>query len=155
MPAQLAQVTALVLALLAHFSPGLARSADRAAVTGIARAAVDLSVTPDELSTLVVYAALESGVKDHPRAWSWDARRAVSCGMLQEPCSFVKEADDAAQARYWIISERQAGLASVDSDPKRAARRQKLAEKVLEEVASCPWHAGLLEPIKRGLAAKP
>lgn len=138
---------ALVLALATHFSPGFARHADRTVLEGIARAAADpeLAMTRQELALLVVYATLESGLRDRPLATSWDARAHVSCGMLQEPCSFVERATDEMQARYWIRIERQAGLANLDSSPSRAARRTKLAERLLEGVNECPWHHALLE----------
>jgi|SRR5208282_1228781 len=154
----LEQTIALVYALLTHLSPGMAKAADRTAVVGLARAAEDpeFKMTREELADEVVYGALESRFKDHPRAWSWDARGGVSCGYLQEPCWYVKDHDDEAQARWWMGNERAAGLASVDSDPKRAARRAKIARRLLAEIESCPWHGALLAavfPEKRDVPA--
>ncbi len=144
--AVLETITVLILASCAHLSPGFERRAERSVVHAIAAVAADpeLRVTPHELAVLVTYAALESGMSSRPMAFSWDARAHVSCGYLQEPCGFVDHASLEEQARYWIREERAVGLASVDSDPRRAGRRERRADRVLESIAGCPWHAALL-----------
>jgi hypothetical protein len=142
----LEQASAFILAVLMHLSPGLSRSADKGVVRAMAVVAADpeMNVTLEELTDETVYAALESLVSAHPRAFSWDARGHVSCGYLQEPCGFVDHASLEEQSRYWLRIYRAAGLAALDSNPKRAARRQRLAAKIVKELKGCPWHAGLM-----------
>lgn len=145
----LERIVVLVFAMLSHFAPGLDRRADKKPVVGIATLAMDPEVrlTPEELATMVVYGSLESWMKDRPHPYSWDSKGGVSCGFLQEPCGFVQGATDARQARWWIDVEREAGLANLDSSPKRAAYRTRLAKKLLREIRECPWHAHLLDEV--------
>lgn len=122
----------LVLAILNFVSPGAAKVAEPAVVDAIVAAGQD--ATREEVSLLTVYAWFESNASSHPRAYSWDAKAGKSCGAWQEPCSFAKTASALEQARYWLRELRASGLASVDSSPARAAKRQALAEAALASV---------------------
>jgi hypothetical protein len=86
------------------------------------------------LNTMAYYVAKESNVSEYPIAFSWDAKAGVSCGILQEPCAFVKTHSLKEQGIWWIKSVHDAGLASVDSDPKRAKARKLEVKKVLEKI---------------------
>ena len=120
----------LVLAILSHLTPGADRAAEPAVVDAIV--AVGDEATQKEVALLTTYAWLESRAKAEPRPWSWDAKANVSCGAWQEPCGFVRTHSVTDQARYWLRELRAAGLASLDSDPKRAARREARAMRALE-----------------------
>ena len=143
---KLAVAVKLVFTMISHVVPGAQRYAERAPIAGLARAAVDpaLHMTPKELAELSVYGELEGQFRDHPHAYSWDAKGGVSCGYLQEPCWYVKDHDDEAQARWWIHNVRAAGLADVDSSAKRANYRARIAVKLLQVLEECPWHRGML-----------
>jgi hypothetical protein len=107
-------VTALVLtlcALLGYRSPPLA----------IIRAIADASATAEDAALMVTYAVHESGLSEHPRPWSWDARAGVSCGFLQLRCTISSTPE--ADARTWIANVHRVGLAAVDSSQRRAAKR--------------------------------
>src|SRR5271168_1419855 len=121
----------LVLAILSHLTPGADRAAEPAVVNAIV--AVGDEATSREVALLTTYAWLESRARTEPVAWSWDAKANVSCGPWQEPCGFVRTHSVADQARYWLRELRTAGLASLDSSPRRAARREAYALKALED----------------------
>lgn len=121
----------LVLAILSHLTPGADRAAEPAVVNAIV--AVGDEATPKELSLLTLYAWYESRARVEPVAWSWDAKASVSCGAWQEPCAFVRTHSVVEQARYWLRELRAAGLASLDSSPKRAAKRTALAAQALQD----------------------
>ncbi len=122
---------ALIIAILAHISPGANKTAEPAVVDAIV--AVGGEATTGELALLTLYAWKESMAQANPIPWSWDAHAHVSCSVWQEPCAFTATHSLADQARYWLRELRTAGLASLDSSSKRAARRQALAEKVLRD----------------------
>jgi hypothetical protein len=61
----------------------------------------------------VVYAAHESAFDGHPKAWSWDARRHLSCGFWQTPCATLPNTL-LGQARLWV-SLRAASLSRFGS----------------------------------------
>ncbi len=124
----------LVLLMLSHIIPGADRAADPSVVNAIVVVANDpkVAMTRQEFADMVLYDELESGAHEHPVSWSWDASAGVSCGSLQLPCGFVKRASVVQQHYYWLRELRAAGLASVDSDPKRAAKREARAMKALE-----------------------
>ena|GEM_PF-3553201 len=124
----------LVLLILSHIVPGSDRTADRSVVNAIVIIANDpkVAMTPKEVALMVTYDDLESGAHEHPVSWSWDSTAGISCGSLQEPCSFVKTASVVQQHYYWLRELRAAGLASLDSDPKRAAKREARAMRALE-----------------------
>lgn len=126
-------IKALVLAILAHLTPGAERAAEPAVVDAIVVVASDAktAMTRKELAEMTTYDLLESGASEHPLSWSWDSAAGVSCGSLQLPCSFVRKASVVEQHYYWLRELRTAGLASLDSSPKRAARREALAMKAL------------------------
>ena len=122
---------ALVLAIFAHLTPGADRAAEPAVVDAIV--AVGDEATQREIALLTTYAWLESRAKVEPRPWSWDAKANVSCSYLQIPCAVAHRLTLAEQARYWLRELRAAGLASLDSSAKRAARREAYAEKALRD----------------------
>ena len=126
---------ALLFAIFAHIAPGANRAVEPAVVDAIVSAAGDetLSMTHEELALVATYAWLESRGRLVPRPESHDSRDGISCGMLQEPCAIVRRSTPAEQVRLWIRWEREAGLAALDSSPKRAARREALAEKALRD----------------------
>lgn len=89
--------------------------------------------SPDlDAAVLAVYAAHESRVRVTPAPESWDARARVSCGVWQEPCSYVATHTLAEQASWWLAQVRARGLASVDSSSYRAARRLAQARLLLD-----------------------
>lgn len=123
-------LTTLVLAIWAGM--GVHGPSARAVAEAISRAVQDDAAagyadTPLEAAALAVYAALESGVDEHPRPASWDARAGRSCGVWQEDCRYVAGASLYEQARWWLDSAHRAGLGSVDSSPARAWRRLQRA----------------------------
>lgn len=122
----------LILAILAIIHPGAERAADARVVDAIAEAS--MGATTEEVAILATYAWLESGAQVNPRPWSWDARAGVSCGPWQEPCAIVRKLTLGGQARWWLREMRVSGLASVDSDAKRAERRRELARGALAQV---------------------
>lgn len=121
----------LVLAILSHLTPGADKAAEPAVVDAIV--AVGDEATSEELSLLTLYAWRESMARENPRPWSWDAKSGVSCGPWQEPCAIVRKLSLSEQARYWLRELRASGLASLDSSPKRAARRGALAAQALQD----------------------
>jgi hypothetical protein len=125
---------ALVLAILTHLTPGADRAAEPAVVDAIV--SVGDEATLREVALLTTYAWLESRAKVQPRPWSWDAKANVSCSYLQIPCAVARRLSLADQARYWLRELRAAGLASLDSSPKRAERRETYAMKALEAAES-------------------
>ena len=124
----------LVLLMLSHIIPGSDRAADPSVTNAIVVIANDpkVAMTPREFALMVTYDELESGAHEHPVSWSWDSAAGVSCGSLQLPCGFVKTASVVQQHYYWLRELRSAGLASLDSDPKRAVKREARAMKALE-----------------------
>jgi hypothetical protein len=123
---------ALVLAIFAHITPGADRAAEPAVVSAIVT--VGDEATTEEIALLTVYAWKESMAQANPRPWSWDAKAQKSCSVWQEPCSFTRTHSLVEQARWWLDSVRRAGLASVDSSPKRARVRTELAMSILKQV---------------------
>jgi hypothetical protein len=123
----------LVLLMLSHIIPGSDRTADPSVTSAIVVIANDpkVAMTPREFALMVTYDDLESMAHEHPISWSWDSKAGVSCGSLQLPCGFVQHATVLQQHYYWLRELRAAGLASLDSDPKRAAKREARAMKVL------------------------
>jgi len=96
--------------------------------------AVDNVVTDERLKSLVVtYIGKESWFQIHPKGESWDAKALVSCGILQMPCEFVRHSTLEMQVTTWLKWVAQSSLASVDSDPVRAWKRARLAERILEK----------------------
>jgi len=126
--------TAAILALWCAINPSLSKGPERLA---IAKAIAAVHVGPAQGAVLLgeghlhdalveaYYAAKESEVRRFPVAQAWDAKAHVSCGFLQEPCTFVDAhlGDDAAQARWWAKEVGLRGIASVDSSPSRAKAR--------------------------------
>ena len=97
---------------------------------GCAAEAAAHPVDPEACVALVTtYAAKESGYLVMPHAWSWDARAAVSCGLLQLPCRLSQS--PAHDVRVWLSMLRQGTLAGLDSSPTRAAHRAALAQRLL------------------------
>lgn len=85
----------------------------------------------EDAALIGVYARLESGASEHPTPASWDSRAGVSCGALQMPCWFVRKHPLEEQVRTWIRWAREGGLAALDSSPRRAAERERVAREVL------------------------
>jgi hypothetical protein len=100
----------------------------------IVHAIADAAQTAEDAALLVVYGVHESGLSEHPRAWSWDARAGVSCGPWQLRCTLSSTPE--ADARTWLANVRRAGLAAVDSSSTRAEARRKEAIALLAR--SCP-----------------
>jgi hypothetical protein len=97
-------------------------------------AAIDTATEHEGLrSHLVEYSYKESHWQLHPRAESWDARAGKARGPWQ--LWFGGDADLTTQAVTWLRNVQQAGLASVDSSPSRAARRAQAAQRLLDEPA--------------------
>lgn len=96
--------------------------------------AIDAATDDDRLrAVLVTYAWHESRWRVHPRAESWDAIEGRARGPWQ-----LWSGGDApleAQARTWLDCVQRAGLASVDSSPRRAARRADEARRLLVRAA--------------------
>ena len=107
-----------------HVSPALLQAA-ASACDGDTVCAVDA----------MVYAAHESAFTTHPKAWSWDARRHVSCGIWQTPCGDLPTTL-LGQARTWVRL-RNASLARYgslvglagDTDAGRQIARAREAER--------------------------
>jgi hypothetical protein len=57
-----------------------------------------------------------------------------SYGLLQEPAELARRLDTRGQVAWWLATLRASSLASVDSSPSRAARRARLAARLLERV---------------------
>ena len=131
-------LVALVLRALHLLHPGLERAGDAQDVAeAIAGAVVaDAGNAPltgshaQDAVLLAVYAAHESGLRMHPPAESWDARARVSCGAWQLRCSLTRGTLE-EQARTWLRLARTGGLAALDSSPTRAARRTRVASRLL------------------------
>ena len=115
----------LILAILALLHPSAPKMSDARVVDAIAEASISASL--EEVALLTTYAWYESRAAVEPHPYSWDAKAGVSCGPWQEPCAVVRKLTLGGQARYWLTELRASGLASVDSDPKRAERRRALA----------------------------
>ena len=98
----------------------------------IVAAIASAAATPEEAALLVIYGVHESGLSEHPRAWSWDARGGVSCGWLQLRCGLSSTPE--ADARTWLANVRAVGLAAVDSSATRAERRRREAVELLGRV---------------------
>jgi hypothetical protein len=122
-----------LLAIVMRVWAGLHAQADRGIAEAIATAVDAAPVFDRELlaATMAVYSWRESGNTMHPEAHSWDASAGVSCGVWQEPCRVIRWWNAEQQARYWIRSVLSAGLASVDSDSARAAKRVRVATKLM------------------------
>jgi hypothetical protein len=125
----------LVLAIFAHLGHSKARNPE---APRVAEAIAATDATEEEGATLALYAVLESGVSTHPRPQSWDAKMSISCGVWQMPCDVVDRLDLVGQARWWLASVRSRGLASLDSSPKRAARRLSEARALLALARAAP-----------------
>lgn len=119
---------AIVLAIFAHFNQTPRRNPE---VPRVAEAIAATDATPEEAALLAVYVELESGVSERPRAFSWDAKAGVSCGILQEPCDYVRTHTLTEQCQWWLTALRKRGLASLDSSPSRAAKRSEMARGLL------------------------
>jgi hypothetical protein len=124
----------LVLAMFAIIQPGAERVVDRRIVAAIAEAGRD--ATEEEVALLTTYAWLESAGRVNPKAWSWDARAGVSCGPWQEPCGAVRQLSLVGQANFWLRELRTSGLASLDSNAKRAEKRLAMAKNALSRARS-------------------
>ena len=134
-----AALIALCLALWSHLAPGLERQGDARAVaeaiaTAVERDGANAPVTgshAEDAALLAYYAALESGLHVHPRAWSWDARAGVSVGPWQLRAPLATGRTLAEQAASWLALARAGGIAGVDSSPSRAERRGRRARALL------------------------
>lgn len=93
---------------------------------------IDATTDHDGLRAhMVLYSHAESHWTINPRPWSWDARAGIAHGPWQlwgRPELTLEE-----QARAWLHNVEAAGLASVDSSPRRAARRAVRAARLLTE----------------------
>ena len=93
--------------------------------------AIDASTQDEaERALSVTYSWLESGWREHPRAWSWDAKG----GRAHGPWQLWGEQgtlDLPGQARAWIGDVRQGGIERVDSSARRARERTALATHAL------------------------
>jgi hypothetical protein len=116
----------VVLALFAALTPGAERAVELSVVDAISATAE----TRQDAALLAVYAWHESQGREAPPAQSWDARALVSCGAWQLRCAIHRDA--LADARTWLALVRSAGLAAVDSSPRRALRRAREAEAIVE-----------------------
>jgi len=76
---------------------------------------------------LAVYAWRESALQ--PRAVGDGGR---SCGVWQMSCARVQGMPLASQARIWLEDVQRSSLGAVDSSPRRAARRLRLSQELLE-----------------------
>jgi hypothetical protein len=122
------------LALMCQLSAAECASSDARA---IARA-VDAATDDDRLrAVLVVYAHRESHWTVRPRPWSWDARAGVARGpwQLWGPAGSLGLT---GQASAWLSSVQSAGLAGVDSSPRRAARRARIAAGLVSTAPPTP-----------------
>jgi hypothetical protein len=134
---QVAFVISLWTAVHPSFGHGVGRERiANALVEAMSEARVSSEFTNSRelLATMAYYVARESNVNEYPAAFSWDAKAGVSCGILQEPCAFVKTHGLKEQALWWLKNVHDAGLASVDSDPKRAAKRLKEVKRLIEQI---------------------
>ena len=115
-------LAALVIAIAAQLGRG---TPSPAVVDAIASATTD----EHEAALLTVYAAYESAYR--PGAVGDGGR---SCGVWQQACARVSGLPLETQARIWLSDVRASSLAAVDSSARRAARRQRLAERALAAV---------------------
>jgi hypothetical protein len=125
-------LSALVLSLWHLLSPGaerlpqapaIARAIETAVSEDFARGYVD---APLEAAVVAVYAARESSLRPGVRG---DGGK--SCGLLQLRCSLVRGMTLTEQVRLWLRLVHASSLGSVDSSPKRAARRLRIASRLL------------------------
>lgn len=72
------------------------------AVTFRARGAPVFSSHAEDLVVMALWAEGESGIALNPIPRSHDAKDETSCGVWQEPCSFVRSHTLRDQARYWV-----------------------------------------------------
>ena len=122
--------------MLQFLQPGGAKAAEPRVVDAIVDASYLEKASQKEVALMTVYAWKESGAQSLPRPQSWDAKAGVSCGFLQIPCTAAARLSLTGQGRYWLRELRAVGLASLDSDKKRAAARDKLADAALQSATS-------------------
>ncbi len=106
---------AIVFGVWAMLSPKQPLGPDAPAVADAIEYAVSTSETPPVTGSVdgdaalqATYAYLESGVREHPKALSWDARGHVSCGVWQMPCKVVAVRSLRQQAGWWLYTMKQA-----------------------------------------------
>jgi hypothetical protein len=99
----------------------------------------------EDIALIAYYIGKESGVSLHPRGESWDAKDGISCGILQMKCEFVRHASIEQQISTWLSWVESSNLGSVDSDPKRAARRARKAQDYLRKAIQYETKAEILD----------
>ena len=118
------------LALACTLSATECRSDDARAIAS----AIDAATDDDGLrAVLVTYAWYESRWRLEPRPESPDARAGKARGPWQEWLADGLTLDQ--QAARWLYCVQRAGLASVDSSPRRASHRAQVAATLLERAA--------------------
>ena len=140
---------ALAVALLHTWQPAAAPYAEPAVLEAIASSCDhEAAVHPVDaracVALMVVYGERESGLRAHPRAWSWDARSGLAVGPWQQwgagGLTLRQQAD------RWLASLRVMGLARLDSSARRAAGRQRLAARLLASI-DCDVPVGSSVPL--------
>lgn len=102
-------VLSVWMALFGHRAPTSAHALEMLLTAN----AIEFAVLNDDLPPVTgsiegdaalaaVYAEAESGVWQHPKPLSWDARAGVSCGVWQMPCAFVRSHTLREQAIHWL-----------------------------------------------------
>ena len=117
-------LSALVLAVAAALHRGTPPPA-------VVLAIVNAADSPETAALLTVYVAHESSFRTDAIG---DGGR--SCGLVQLRCEWTQGLSAEAQLKLWLRLVRASSLSSVDSSPTRAAKRQRLATKLLAEVQS-------------------
>jgi hypothetical protein len=150
-------IRALVFSIWTLISPELARTPDAPVIAdALATVAVqDANLPPVfgshdvDVVLEAVYVAGESGVDHNPRPQSWDAKDLVSCGILQERCSFARTHSLVEQARYWKVLLR-AGKKSCPQTPSAPLGGHCKAGQPLADVRMAIARELLREVIRSG-----
>lgn len=132
----LTPIAALVLAIWHALAPGAERLPQAPAIAAAIETAVSEDAVrgyvdvPLEAAVLAVYTVRESSLRPGVRGDG-----GASCGVLQLRCALVRGLSLTDQVRLWLRLVHASSLGSVDSSPKRAARRERLAERLLSRAA--------------------
>lgn len=61
-----------------------------------------LSSFQEDTDAVSIFVYYESLIQTHPKPMSWDAKAGISCGILQEPCKFVRVSTLKEQVDWWF-----------------------------------------------------
>src|SRR5208337_2475514 len=136
-------IHALVLAIWHLMAPG---AEHLASATRVADAIEATSGGDERVAALMgVYAWRESSLQPNVVG---DGGR--SCGIWQMACARIAGLSLEQQAALWLRDVQASSLAAVDSSPRRAARRARLAESLLAQTQAGLQDEGPLSDGKEG-----